>query len=173
MFKRSLMGLALVATVALVACTPDDEPETTVDWGEFDKQQAEAAEINAAAATQNDVGSLLNVARAQNGLPALSPSPQLTAAAQAHVQDMVGKGFFSHIGSDNSRPSQRVRAQGYSFCYVAENIAQGQKTPAEVMTTWMASSGHRANNLSNEVTQYGTARGAGDLWVLVFARPGC
>ncbi len=154
--------ISLVATcLALVACTPE-EP---------------TAQAPAPAATpvvaRSDVGSQLNAVRAANGLPALSQSAQLTAAAQAHANDMAANRFFSHTGSDNSKPSQRIKRQGYSFCFVAENIAQGQKTPEAVMATWMASSGHRANNLTTQATEYGAARGAGDLWVLVFAQPGC
>jgi uncharacterized protein YkwD len=39
--------------------------------------------------------------------------------------------------------------------YAAENIAYGQKTPAEVMKGWMNSSGHRANILSKNAQYIG------------------
>ncbi|EPX81182.1 CAP domain-containing protein [Litoreibacter arenae] len=120
-----------------------------------------------------DIGALLNNARAKAGLSPLAPNAQLTAAARIHAQDMARGGFFSHQGSDRSTPSRRVVDQGYDFCFVAENIAQGWQTPQQVMQGWMDSAGHRANNLSTKATEYGAARARGDYWVLVLARPGC
>lgn len=41
------------------------------------------------------------------------------------------------------------------FSNVAENIAYGQKTPEEVMKTWMKSMGHRNNILNSKFTDIG------------------
>jgi uncharacterized protein YkwD len=48
----------------------------------------------------------------------------------------------------------------------AENIAQGQATPAAVMADWMASAGHRANILDCDLTTLGVgvAYGPGGPW---------
>lgn len=171
--KRKFAEMAGLA-ILVSACGPDGEPDETPNWGEFDAaQEAEAPKLQPALAPSSDVADLLNVRRAENGLPPLSPSAKLSVAAQVHVQDMAKNGFFSHTGSDNSSVGDRVRAQGYNFCFVAENIAQGQKTAAETMQSWMDSPGHRQNNLSPKATEYGAARGAGDYWVLVFGRSGC
>jgi len=156
----------LVAVGILAACTPD-EPAA------LPPPAATPTAIDATATSSTDVGTLLNSARAANGLPPLSANPQLAEAARVHAQDMARGGFFSHVGSDKSKPSQRVRAQGYSYCYVAENIAQGWKTPEQLMQGWMDSPGHRKNNLSTKASEYGAARAEGDYWVLVFGQPGC
>lgn len=177
--KPVFAALAGVA-ILMAGCGPDAEPEQSPDWGAYDAQVAAEAEAKAeaeavtvaAGATGGDIGSLLNAERAKNGLPALAVSAQLTAAARVHAQDMTSNGFFSHVGSDNSKPSKRVGAQGYSFCFVAENIAQGYPTPARTMQGWMDSPGHRKNNLTKEATQYGAAK-VGDNWVMVFGKPGC
>jgi len=85
------------------------------------------AQTSSTAVSGGDVGALLNAARARNGLPPLARSRQLTAAAEVHARDMARNRFFSHTGSDRSSVGQRVQRQGYGFCFVAENIAQGQK----------------------------------------------
>ncbi|WP_394198455.1 CAP domain-containing protein [Litoreibacter albidus] len=157
--KRSILA-AIMGAGFLAACGPD-EPVTV------------PFEAVGGATSQMDVGALLNAARAANGLAPLRASAKLTAAARAHAQDMARTGGFSHVGSDRSRPSDRVRAQGYGYCYVAENIAKGQETPERVMQSWMSSAGHRKNNLSPKAAEYGVARAAGDYWVLVFGRSGC
>lgn len=54
--------------------------------------------------------------------PPLSINPKLTAAARAHSQDMLSKGFQDHTGSNGSTPESRIRAQGYNFNYWGENI---------------------------------------------------
>lgn len=161
-----MRNVAIVAVAALVACTPAEPPAAP-------PPTATNASAAVPVVSQNDIGGQLNAIRAANGLPALAQSAQLTAAARLHANDMATNGFFGHTGSDNSSLGQRVRAQGFGYCYVAENIAQGQPSVSAVMTSWMNSAGHRANNLSPKPTQYGAARASGDYWVLVFGRPGC
>jgi len=114
-----------------------------------------------------DVGNRLNAARVQRGLGQLSRSDALERAALAHANDMSRKGYFSHTSQNGDTLVDRVKAVGYSYCFVAENIAQGQRSSADVMNAWMNSPGHRRNNLSDRATEYGIARAAGDYWVLV------
>lgn len=120
-----------------------------------------------------DIGAILNELRGQKGLSALTVSGKLTKAAAAHAQDMARRDFFSHTGSNGSALGDRVRAQGYGFCFAAENIAKGQKSERDVLQSWMASRGHRKNMLHRKATEYGIARASGDIWVLVLGRPGC
>lgn len=127
----------------------------------------------APAARAQDVAELLNALRAQERLKPLKVSPRLEAAANRHAMDMAQRGFFSHQGSDGSSVGQRVRAQGYRFCKVAENIAKGQKSLNEVMTTWAESPGHRRNMLLPDIREFGLVRAPGNIWVLVLGRSGC
>jgi len=116
-------------------------------------------------------GTQISVQRAQNGLlRPISHSPQLQAAAQAHADDLLQSGTFSHTGSDGSTVATRVSRSGYTACFSAENIAQGQTDIRSVMADWMASPPHRENLLNAQVTQFGFAQ-ASDIWVLVLARP--
>ena len=115
----------------------------------------------------------LNAARAEAGRAAVAPADALTRAAAAHARDLARSGRFSHTGSDDSTVGQRVRAQGYGFCFVAENIAKGQGSLDAVLRGWMASDGHRRNLLADQAQDFGLVRGPGALWVMVLARPGC
>jgi uncharacterized protein YkwD len=116
---------------------------------------------------------VLNQFRAENARAALAYSDRLEEAAARHASDMASARFFSHDGSDGSTVGDRVRATGYGWCVVAENIAQGQPDLTEVMEAWAASPGHRRNMLSREVTDFALVEGPGYIWVMVLARPGC
>ncbi len=120
-----------------------------------------------------DIELLLNGLRAQQGLAPMTESRKLTKAAQTHAKDMARNGFFSHEGSNGSSVGDRVRKQGYGFCFVAENIAKGQASEQEVMQSWVNSSGHRKNMLNRNAAEYGLARASGNIWVLVLGRSGC
>ncbi|WP_219966463.1 CAP domain-containing protein [Deinococcus irradiatisoli] len=127
---------------------------------------------------------LVNVARAQGGScggVAYAPSAPLTwnallaASAQAHAEDMAAHNYFSHTSLDGRTFDQRITATGYLWRSVAENIAAGQQTPAEVMTGWIASTGH-CKNIFNPVLKelgvgYATGGTYGKYWVQDFGTP--
>ncbi len=107
----------------------------------------------------SQVLSLINGARADNNLPALTLNPKLSAAAQAHSKDMACNDFVDHTGSDGSTWYTRVKAQGYKYAYASENIYVGNPAfggdPQGAFTWWMNSQIHRDNILSKKVTEIG------------------
>ncbi len=114
---------------------------------------------------------LLNVERTAKGRKALAVSDVLNAVAQRHAEDMVAKGYFSHTGQDGSTLGNRMKRNGYKFCYAAENIASGQRSASETMTAWRNSAGHNKNNLSRKPTEVGAGFAGNSMWVLVFGKP--
>ena len=116
-----------------------------------------------------------NVARIGHGLGPLAVDARLTRAAQAHTEDMVRRGFFAHQNPDGAQVWDRAVAAGYGYRRVAENIAAGQRTAAEVVRGWMDSPGHRANILDGELTQIGVGLVHGGeygvYWTQVFGTP--
>ncbi|MFF5979050.1 CAP domain-containing protein [Streptomyces olindensis] len=118
------------------------------------------------------VTDLTNRERARAGLPPLAVDPLLTAAAQAHSADMVARAFYAHTAPDGSRPWDRAAAAGSTRRSIGENIACGQRSPAEVVEGWMNSPGHRANILKPGFTHIGIgfAGGgrAGTYWTQLF-----
>lgn len=123
----------------------------------------------------DEVVALTNRHRAEAGLVPLVPSARLAAAAQAHDDDMVRRGFFAHESPDGRSVADRVRAAGYDFRVVAENLAAGQRTAAEVVQGWLDSPGHRANLLHPDVREIGVAYAEGGtygtVWTQVFGTP--
>lgn len=113
----------------------------------------------------------VNALRAEKGRAALVHDTRLQAAAQGHADDMARRGYFSHSGRNGSTVGDRVRAMDYTWCFVAENIAQGQTSLAQVMAGWAASKGHYRNIIHRKARAFGLARGAGNTWVMVLAAP--
>ncbi|AVO39357.1 CAP domain-containing protein [Pukyongiella litopenaei] len=115
----------------------------------------------------------LNAYRSAKGRAPVAYSRQLEAAALRHARDMARNSFVSHRGSDGSFISHRARAQGYRFCYLAENLAQGQADLDAVMSDWAGSAEHRKNMLSRKATEFALVRVDGNYWVMMLGRPGC
>ncbi len=124
---------------------------------------------------------LINQARAAEGLPAFSLDDRLNSAAQAHSTDMGCNNFIDHIGSNGSRWGDRITRQGYAFANASENIYVGNPAfgggPQGAFDWWMNSPVHRANILSQKATQIGigyvyVAQSTyGGYYTLNFARP--
>ncbi|GCB53017.1 hypothetical protein SNL152K_10374 [Streptomyces sp. NL15-2K] len=124
------------------------------------------------ARTQADVVDLTNRERARAGLRPLAVDPLLTVAAQAHSADMVARAFYSHTSPEGSQPWDRAAAAGCGRRSIGENIACGQRSPAEVVEGWMNSPGHRANILKPDFTHIGIGfeggGRAGTYWTQLF-----
>ncbi|WP_328430874.1 CAP domain-containing protein [Streptomyces sp. NBC_00453] len=122
--------------------------------------------------TAAEVVDLTNRQRARAGLPPLAGDPLLATAAQAHSADMVARSFYSHTSPEGTQPWDRAAAAGARRRSIGENIACGQRSPAEVVDGWMNSPGHRANILKPDFTHIGIgfAGGgpAGTYWTQLF-----
>ncbi len=76
-------------------------------------------------------------------VPPLTLNLALRSAARRHSSDMAEHDFVEHIGSDGSRPEQRIAQAGYKTKKViGENAAGGYPTPQIVVDEWMTSRGH-------------------------------
>lgn len=131
----------------------------------------------AASSSASELASLTNAERRQAGLAPLTISPLLMRAAQLHAEQMASMGQMAHSlpGARYPEPKDRLAAVGYSWQAYAENVAYGQGSPSSAISSWMGSSGHRANILNANLTQIGTAVANGSdgrpYWVQVFASP--
>jgi len=103
---------------------------------------------------EQDIFTLTNEQRKQNGIPPLILDPNISAIARAHSVDMNTRNYFSHINPDGLDPFQRMRAGGISFTAAGENISGGPSAEI-IMTAWMNSPGHRANILNPAFTRIG------------------
>ncbi|MGW7265015.1 CAP domain-containing protein [Streptomyces sp. NPDC054842] len=124
------------------------------------------------ARTAAEVLALTNAERTSAGLRPLATDARLTGAAQAHSTDMAVRGFYSHTSPEGREPWDRAAAAGSGHRSVGENIACGQRFPAEVVRGWMDSPGHRANILKPAFTHLGVGYAgggpAGTYWTQLF-----
>ena len=104
---------------------------------------------------ENEVIRLVNQERAKRGLGTLTQNWELCRVARYKSQDMIDKRYFAHNSPTYGTPFDMMEAFGIRFSAAGENIAQGQRTPAEVFNGWMNSPGHRANILSAVYNQIG------------------
>lgn len=124
---------------------------------------------------ENEVVRLVNVQRAKAGLPALKINWQLSRVARYKSADMANKGYFSHNSPTYGTPFQMMENFGLRFTAAGENIAYGQRTPAEVMDGWMNSPGHRSNIMSGSFSEIGVGLAKNKngvcYWTQQFMRP--
>ncbi|MDO6509326.1 CAP domain-containing protein [Celeribacter halophilus] len=153
--------------MTLGACAP----ETGVGFGELSPVTTAAPTAQSAMEEKAQIIALINAERARQGLMALSYNGKLATAAQRHADDMAAKGYFSHTSKSGATVGDRVRAAGYQYCSVAENLAVGHSGTPRVVQRWMTSSGHRKNILSTKVSDIGVGIAAGGFRAAVFASP--
>ncbi|WP_406312411.1 CAP domain-containing protein [Streptosporangium sp. NBC_01639] len=123
-------------------------------------------------ADENEVLRLVNAERAKGGCQPLKHDAQLRKAAYGHSADMAAQNYFSHTSKDGRSFMDRIRAAGFTGgSRWAENIAVGQTTPAAVMSSWMNSSGHKANIMNCKYTLIGVgvAKSSKIYWTQDFA----
>jgi uncharacterized protein YkwD len=103
---------------------------------------------------------------------------RLTAAADAHAEDMSAQNYFSHTSADGRTLAERVNATGYAWTGLGENIAAGYPSVNAVMDGWIASPGHCANLMNAVFAEVGVAcvpGAAGDTystyWTMDLGRP--
>jgi hypothetical protein len=70
--------------------------------------------------------------------------PALAKAAADHAQDQSHSGGFGHVGSDGSRPSQRIWRYARGRTLVAEIISYGQPTAESVIRQLVIDDGEAA-----------------------------
>jgi uncharacterized protein YkwD len=120
----------------------------------------------------------VNEARRKAGVEPLRSDSRLDRAAQRHAEDMLARGYFAHESPEDKTVRQRSKEAGYDWRTIGENIAEGQFTVDEVMTTWLDSPGHRRNILDPRFEELGVGLALGRtngryrvLWAQAFGTP--
>ena len=148
---RLIAALLIIASAVLfVALVQRNVPQLAQEQptrrpGEVAGESGEAATPQAAPinAEETALMAAINLKRAEGGCPPLELSESLAQAARDHGLDMATKNFFSHTGSDGSKPSARAQRVGYGFVGGFETLSAGQPTPEEAVDAWMNSQIHR------------------------------
>ena len=99
----------------------------------------------------------MNRERAARGLEPLQLESRLSLAAEDRVEDMLAKRYYEHVSPDGVNPFSWVRARGYRYRLIGENLALGYRGSQSVVTGWMNSPGHRDNILKSGFNEVGIA----------------
>jgi len=145
---KIVIGNVIVPTVPQVAVSPSNNTAVSQPKGPA------SCNYLSSSSYPNEIANLINNARTQNGLPALSINLQLAAAAQGHSIDMACHGLLSHTGSDASSVHQRIVAAGYAPSYSSE-IIYGGGYPQTAFDWWMNDPVHRNEILNPNVIEMG------------------
>ena len=109
---------------------------------------------------------LCNIERAKEGIDSLRMTSALQSACDTRETEL--QTFYSH-----TRPTRQsyTSAIPYSFKWKksAENIANGKKTPGEVVSAWMSDKTQKANILNPDFDYVGIGYNSEkNLWVQIF-----
>ncbi len=160
-----------VASLILAACA---SPPTPARAAVARRAEPGAKDEDAGDPVLKELVDLHNRERAKADRPPLKVNKKLEAAAKVQADDMAQHQKMAHKGSDGSTPAERIERQNYKNLRSGENVAYGQKSPEEVIGTWMNSPGHKQNILG-DFREIGVARTTSKdgtiYWCVDFGQP--
>lgn len=166
LFKRITSTAAAAVLVAVTIAAPAQAATYHVKSTSKPLYASQSATADTSAFA-DQVVELVNQERAKVGLKALSVDSKLQTMAQDKAIDMFKNNYFDHTSPTYGTPFEMMKTYGISYRAAGENIAKGQSSPAQVMKSWMNSSGHKANILSSNFTAIGVGYQNG-VWVQDF-----
>lgn len=113
--------------------------------------------VLASVLTSQNIIDLTNTERIKNGQATLAVDSQLSDAAFAKAQNMIGQNYFDHFGPNGETPWQYILSNGYVYHYAGENLAMNFDETENVVTAWMKSATHRDNILDPNYQDIGVA----------------
>lgn len=118
---------------------------------------------------EQEMINLVNQARAQNNVPALTMDMSLTNVARVKAQDMIDNNYFSHNSPKYGSPFDMMKSFGIHYVQAGENIA-GNQSVANAHNSLMNSPGHRKNILSPDFTHIGIGIKKGGPYGYMFSQ---
>jgi len=171
---RALRGLPLGIAILAAALLAFSAPSAVLGWTNYSFSSTDEGEML----------TLINQARAANGLPAYHVGSVLHDVARWRSKDMYDRDYFSHTipNPPGGNVFDELHRRGVCYTIAGENIGWNN-FPDDVATQtlfngWMDSPGHRALILSKDFTRIGIGafKGTGSdypkhFWTAVFIHP--
>jgi uncharacterized protein YkwD/uncharacterized membrane protein required for colicin V production len=156
-----VLGDAVQESISLLTVRPESTERVTLSF------RVAAPRIDADAETQ--MLTLLNRARAENGLELVTVDPTIRDVARAYSTTMFQQGFFAHIDQSGATPFDRMRVGGAAFRAAGENLALAP-TVQIAHDGLMSSPGHRANILNPRFRRVGIGVADGGMHGKMFTQ---
>lgn len=137
-----------------------------------DSSQDIVSQANALSAANiayySEILELVNNIRAEAGVSPLTLDMTLCQAATVRAIEMDNTGVFSHTRPDGTDCWSVFKLYGITYRTCGENIAMGQRTPAQVVESWRNSPGHYANMVKAGFGKLGVGMSNRIYWVQMF-----
>ena len=162
--QRALAGVlgdAVQESISMLTVRPESTERVNLSF------RVAAPRIDANAETQ--MLTLVNRARAENGLEPVAVDPTIRDVARAYSTTMFQQGFFAHIDQNGATPFDRMRAGGATFRAAGENLALAP-TVQIAHDGLMNSPGHRANILNPRYRRIGIGVADGGMHGKMFTQ---
>ena len=171
-FNPKLTLSAFIATLIITGCGGGSDSSNTSSSG--DAASTAAVQVESTCGIPNfraEMLAVINAARAAGavcGSKTMAPvgplawNNNLNNAATVMAVDLIKTGVTGqtsatpHTSSDGRTPADRVRAAGYAFSTLGENIGWGYTSPQESLYAsygWMPSPGHCENIMSRQFSE--------------------
>ena len=162
MWLPMLVVLVSASTGSLTATSAHAAPRTPSGGGRH------ASTTLGAAYFESSLLARTNARRARHGCRPVRANAALALAARLHSARMSAQDALSHQLSGEPSLAPRIVGAGYTnWRLLAENLAWGQSTPAQVFRDWVHSPPHRANldNCRLRDVGIGVVVSGGQPWV--------
>ncbi|MDE5859276.1 MAG: CAP domain-containing protein [Oscillospiraceae bacterium] len=146
----------LITVGKTAASTAQTKKENTVSFGGTADNSTNKTNTNEASDTSKmivQVAELVNKERSKAGKSELELDDTLNEIAALRAEEITRA--FSHDRPDGSSCFTAFEDAGIVNVYEGENIAAWQQSADEVMKSWMNSTGHKKNILSDDYTRIG------------------
>jgi len=162
--QRALAGVlgdAVQESISMLTVRPESTERVNLSF------RVAAPRIDADAETQ--MLTLVNRARAENGLEPVAVDPTIRDVARAYSTTMFQQGYFAHVDQNGATPFDRMRAGGATFRAAGENLALAP-TVQIAHDGLMNSPGHRANILNPRYRRIGIGVADGGMHGKMFTQ---
>lgn len=135
-----------LADFAVITSQPESSftrlPFTVPDGGRVDE------------AAEQELVTLVNRVRTENGLNPLAIDPELAAVSRAHSEEMFGLGYFAHTSPVTGSSGDRLNAANVRYVVAGENLAYAPSVTTAHLRL-LDSPDHYANIMNPNFTRIG------------------